>query len=209
MKKVHKLLLIFVLVLGIFAISTSYVSAEEIIPEEEIEIPIIEETEEDIPDLEEPNLEENEDEEIPLEPSELAKWIEENIIEVIVGISTSLTTLLIVLFTLYKSVKKFKEMLKGERDDVNLAIKTLRAEIKEEKEKSIKESNALREELVQLNQELKESKEEVVKAYTTFAELKDEVKASKEMLRVGLSNNKDLVRLGIAEEINKIAKKGV
>ena len=31
---------------------------------------------------------------------------------------------------------------------------------------------------------------------------------TKEMLRIGLSNDKELVRTGVAEEINKLAKRG-
>lgn len=189
MKKMYKILLILVMVFGLFAISTSYVSAEEIIPEDETEIP---------------NISENE-EEIPLEPSELAKWIEENIIQVVASIITALSGIITLLVILFKNAKKLANALKKERDDVNLEIKDIIKELSETKEMY----NDLLVAFKGLLDNVEESVTEANKANMTFNELKAEIVTTKEMLRVGLSNNKELVRLGIAEEINKIAKKGV
>lgn len=186
MKKLYKLLFMIVLFFGLFAISTSYVSAEEVVGEET-----------PIPDI---------TEEVPNnEPSELALWIEENIVEVVVGIVTGLSSLAILLFTLFKNVKKFINLLKKERDDVNLEIKDIVKELRENKELYQKVLDAFSD----LIEQLKETKEETKLANNTFTELKTTQEITKEMLRIGLSNDKELVRTGVAEEINKLAKKGV
>lgn len=185
MKKLYKLLFIFVLMFGIFSISTSIVYAEEPIPEEDT-----------IPDIEEG---------IPLEPSELSKWIDENIIEVVVATLTAIIAIVAAYLRFRSIINKALELITKQKKEAS--------DIQTSSTDEIKKLNiqvlSLITELIEVKKELKETKEASVLANNTFEQLKEEQSTTKEMLRIGLSNDKELVRLGIAEEINKIAKKGV
>lgn len=190
-KKIYKLLFILVLVMGVLSICTTnyYVSAEEVIQEVEDEIP----TNDNIEDL----LEE--------EPSELAKWIEEHVIEIIVGTSTGSALFIAALFYVIAWLKKKTREMNDERTATEKSIKDYSKEVK-----TLINVNAnLLKEYQELKLEIKDLRDENKKTRETFEQLKEEQATTKEMLRIGFSNDKELVRLGVAEEINTIAKKGV
>lgn len=148
-------------------------------------------------------------EEIPNEPSDFALWVDENIIETVVSAVSMIIFVAVSIVIIYRKLKDFiltsLSLLKKERADTDYIQKSNNDEIKQLKEKVALLTNDLN----VANKNLVEATNEINRAYKTFNNLKEEQVKTKEMVRLAFSNDKELVRLGVAEEINKISTKGV
>ena len=95
MRKIYKLLIFVFIVFGLVCTSIS-ISAVDTIPDDDIE-----------------NIEET------LQPSEFALWIEENVIQVAIGIGTGVITFIIALWRIIIFIKKVLDKIKKEREITN------------------------------------------------------------------------------------------
>lgn len=197
MKKIYKLLFLVFIFLGVATIGISVKAVEENIPEVIEEVPNIEEDNTDIID------------EMPTEPSEFAIWVEEHIIEIIIGVLTGTSSLGVVIWQIVRFLKK--RLLEQEKGNKEISTEN----------RKLREVNVdLTKQLTEVLKELKENQKNIntiIKAFTDFMELTFKKLALigvsqediKEMLRLAFSNNKELVKLGVAEEISKIAIKEI
>ena len=197
MKKIYKLLFLVFIFLGVATIGISVKAVEENIPEVIEEVPNIEEDNTDIID------------EMPTEPSEFAIWVEEHIIEIIIGVLTGTSSLGVVIWQIVRFLKE--RLLEQEKGNKEISTEN----------RKLREVNVdLTKQLTEVLKELKENQKNIntiIKAFTDFMELTFKKLALigvsqediKEMLRLAFSNNKELVKLGVAEEISKIAIKEI
>jgi hypothetical protein len=184
MKKIYKLLIFVFIVFGLVCTSIS-ISAVDTIPDDDIE-----------------NIEETP------QPSEFALWIEENVIQVAIGIGTGVITFIIALWRIIIFIKKVLDKIKKEREITN--------ELHNNSTLSFNEfTNDLKRDFASLLNDLKATKEQsayaiekidkfVTDTIANFERLTNGQILFGEMLKLTVTNIPELVRNGTAERIIKL-----
>lgn len=184
MKKIYKLLIFVFIVFGLVCTSIS-ISAVDTIPDDDIE-----------------NIEETP------QPSEFALWIEENVIQVAIGIGTGVITFIIALWRIIIFIKKVLGKIKKEREITN--------ELHNNSTLSFNEfTNDLKRDFASLLNDLKATKEQsayaiekidkfVTDTIANFERLTNGQILFGEMLKLTVTNIPELVRNGTAERIIKL-----
>lgn len=156
-----------------------------------------------------PNLEENTEiiEETP-QPSEFALWIEENVIQVVIGIGTGVITFIVALWRIIIFIKKVLDKIKKERETTNelhnhstISLNKFRDELKQSLTDLIRSMNLTNE---QSKDALDKVNEFVSSVDNRFENITLAQETIVETIKLLATNLPELVRNGTAERIMKI-----
>lgn len=186
MKKIYKLLIFVFIVFGLVCTSVS-VNGVDNIPDLEENTEIIEETP---------------------QPSEFALWIEENVIQVAIGIGTGVITFIIALWRIIIFIKKVLDKIKKERETTNelhnhstISLNKFRDELKQSLTDLIRSMNLTNE---QSKDALDKVNEFVSSVDNRFENITLAQETIVETIKLLATNLPELVRNGTAERIMKI-----
>ena len=149
-----------------------------------------------------------EENEIPQEPSKIAEWIEENIIQVVIGIGTGVITFIIALWRIIIFIKKVLDKIKKERETTNelhnhstISLNKFRDELKQSLTDLIRSMNLTNE---QSKDALDKVNEFVSSVDNRFENITLAQETIVETIKLLATNLPELVRNGTAERIMKI-----
>ena len=149
-----------------------------------------------------------EENEIPQEPSEIAEWIEENIIQVVIGIGTGVITFIVALWRIIIFIKKVLDKIKKERETTNelhnhstTSLNEFRDELKQSLTDLIRSMNLTNE---QSKDALDKVNEFVSSVDNRFENITILQKSIVDTIKLLATNIPEIVRNGTAERIMKI-----
>jgi hypothetical protein len=149
-----------------------------------------------------------EENEIPQEPSKIAEWIEENIIQVVIGIGTGVITFIIALWRIIIFIKKVLDKIKKERETTNelhnhstTSLNEFRDELKQSLTDLIRSMNLTNEQSKDALDKVNEFVSSVDNRFENITILQNSIVDTIKLLATNLP---ELVRNGTAERIMKI-----